>query len=322
MTQPVCPFFNKNQSDKKKEEKSWHKPILIAWLWVALIGSLAWTVLSVTASSIGFLPIELGWTLSIFGQITLFITSLHMYSLRARARFQPTDPRAGSESAAFRRSIPTHGLFTTLFDIVVRKKTLLREIDIERMKKYGDIYLMFAGPLPVIVVTSSSLVEKISKEYDDFSKSDPRDLNMLYYFKWVGNSNVVLANGDQWHRVRRLTHPALNSVHVFSPVFNQKAHFLCQTLREKVASSQEGDGMVIQLSRWLKAVSLDSAGVALFGFDFNHLKEVSNPGIDAMDFVMAEVFDPERIALPIKNHLPLESNRHLEQCRNIWTILC
>ena len=149
---------------------------------------------------------------------------------------------------------------------------------------------------------------------DVFSKSDPRDLNMPYYFKWVGSGNVVLANGEQWHRIRQLTHPALNSVHVFSPVFHQKARFLCQALREKVAAGQKDVEVAIQLSRWLKAVSLDSAGVALFGFDFNHLKELGNPGIDAMDFVMAEVFDPVRIALPVKNHLPLESNRHLEQC--------
>lgn len=247
MTQPVCPSLRKKPSQLQAGEKHWYKPILNAWLWVALLGSIVWTVLTVTAAGVGLLAVEIGWVVSIIGQMTLFVVSLQMYSLHARARFQSTNPRTGSESWFLRRAIPTHGLFRTLFDIVVRRKRLLREIDVERMRKYGDMYLMFAGPIPVIVATSSALVEKMSKEYDDFSKSDPRDLNMPYYFKWVGNSNVVLANGEQWHRIRHLTHPALNSVHVFSPVFHQKAKFLCQALREKLESGQTERGSLCLL---------------------------------------------------------------------------
>lgn len=314
MTQPVCPFSKGYPAARQTSQYSWHKPILLAWLWMALMGSIAWMALSAAASSLGFVPSGWGRVISLLGPITLLIVFLKIYSLHVRNRFRPADARDGNGNGPSRHSIPTQGIFRTLLDVVVRKKTLLRDIDVERMKKYGDMYLMFAGPLPVIVVTSSSLVEKISREYEVFAKSDPRHMNMPYYFKWVGNSNVVLANGKQWHRIRQMTHPALNAVHVFSPVFNQKAHFLCQALREQLAHSQEEGGTVIPLTRWLKAVSLDSAGVALFGFDFNHLKEESNPGIDAMDYVMAEVFDPARIALSIKNRLPLESNRHLERC--------
>lgn len=259
------------------------------------------------------MPARPAWILALLGPVALSAISLHFYCLRVRAKFQPLRTSTGSKKTALPRAIPVHGLFATLSEIVLRRSTLLRNIDLERMKKHGDIYLMFAGPLPVIVVTSSSLAEKISKDYHVFAKSDPRALNMPYYFKWVGSSNVVLANGEQWHRIRQLTHPALNSVHVFSTVFNDKARFLCQALREKVAAST-ADGMTIPLTRWLKAVSLDSAGAALFGFDFKHLQELSNPGIDAMDFVIAEVFDPARMALPLKNRLPLESNRKLEKC--------
>lgn len=309
-----CPSSDKNPANQPTHETPWHQQLRMVFSWAALMGSLAWLASTLAASRLGILPAGPAWTLALLGPVALSAIFLHIYSLSVRARFKPVDTSAGCEKTALQRAIPVHGLCATLFDIVLRRKTLLRNIDIERMKKHGDIYLLFAGPLPVIVVTSSSLVEKISRDYHVFAKSDPRALNMPYYFKWVGNSNVVLANGEQWHRIRQLTHPALNSVHVFSTVFNDKARFLCQALREKVAASTTAEGTTIALTRWLKAVSLDSAGVALFGFDFKHLQEISNPGIDAMDFVIAEVFDPARMVLPLKNRLPLESNRKLEKC--------
>lgn len=309
-----CPSSDNNPSSSPTYEPPWHQSLRSVCSWTALMGSLACVVSALAASHQGMLAARLAWILALLGPVALSAICLHLYCLRVRAKFKPLRTSTGSEKTALPRAIPVHGLFATVSEIVLRRSTLLRNIDLERMKKHGDIYLMFAGPLPVIVVTSSSLVEKISKDYHVFAKSDPRALDMPYYFKWVGSSNVVLANGDQWHRIRQLTHPALNSVHVFSTVFNDKARFLCQALREKVAASTTADGMSIPLTRWLKAVSLDSAGAALFGFEFKHLQELSNPGIAAMDYVIAEVFDPARMAFPLKNRLPLESNQKLEKC--------
>ena len=176
MMQPGCPFLSQNPLDQQERKNRWHRPILMVWLWMALVGSLAWTVLSVTASGLGFLSIELGWIVAVVGQMALFMICLQMYSLRVRARFEPMDRAAGTERALAPRAMPTHGLFMTLFDVMVRRRTLLRDIDVERMRKYGDIYLMFAGPLPVIVVTSSALVEEISREYDGGFKTEVQHL--------------------------------------------------------------------------------------------------------------------------------------------------
>lgn len=209
--------------------------------------------------------------------------------------------------------IPVCSLSRTLSDVVMRPKIMLRDIDVERQQQLGDIYLMFAGFRPAIVVTSSSLSEGISNSYDLFNKSDPRELNMPFFYDWVGNNNIVLANGEQWRKMRELIHTAVNEVALFVPVFHQKADKLIEIINLEINKNKDADqGVNIALTHWLKAVSLDSAGVALFGYDFNNLNEVSNPGIDAMDYIINEIFDPLRIACPIKNKLPLASNRKLK----------
>ena len=206
--------------------------------------------------------------------------------------------------------LPVHGALRTFMDIALRRHTQLRDIDLQRMQRYGDIYLMFLGAMPIVVVTCSKLAERISTALDVFAKSDPRDLNMPFYYQWVGNNNVVLANGEAWRRIRRITHPPLNSVHLFSPVFQRKARLLCDGVASHLSKA---GGAEIPLQRWLKAASLDSAGEALFGYDFRHLEQLRNPGIDALDYILGEVFNPVRRMLPVINRLPLPSNFRLQQ---------
>lgn len=206
--------------------------------------------------------------------------------------------------------LPVLGALRTFCDIALRRQTQLRDIDLQRMRRYGDIYLMFLGTMPIVVVTCSRLAGRISTALDVFAKSDPRDLNMPFYYQWVGNNNVVLANGEAWRRIRRITHPPLNRVHLFSPIFRRKALLLCESIASQLPATGTAD---IKLQRWLKAVSLDSAGEALFGYDFNHLKQQRNPGVDALDYILAQVFNPLRRMLPIINQLPLPSNRRLQR---------
>jgi cytochrome P450 len=207
--------------------------------------------------------------------------------------------------------IPISGIFRTIYDVIFRPKTLLRDIDVERRQKLGDIYLMFVGLRPAIVVTSSALSKEISKTLEVYYKSDPRELNMPFFYDWVGNNNVVLANGEKWAQLRELIHHAVNEVALFVPIFNQKAKLLANSMLQEVDAQSKSTN--IPLTRWLKAISLDSAGVALFGYDFKHLHEFRNQGIDAMDYVINEIFNPLRVAFPIMSRLPLPSNRKLRE---------
>lgn len=313
MSQISCPLHQQKTKaeDQNISFEGWYEKGKRAWLRGAALVSLMVYVLSYLGVRTGSISAGNAWLLCILSTVVIFIGTFHFYSISVRSKFTNIQ----SLSTSNNKRIPVHGIFRTLFDILMKPGTLLRDIDVQRMHKLGDIYLMLIGFRPAVVVTSAALSEKISRSYDDFAKSDPRELNMPFFFQWVGNNNVVLANGDSWRRIRELTHYPLNEIHIFAPVFNQKARVLCDSIRNIVEKGEDNDkkGVEVNLSRWLKAVSLDSAGEALFGYNFNHLNEESNPGIDAMDYIINEIFDPMRIAFPIKNRLPLKSNHRLRE---------
>lgn len=209
-----------------------------------------------------------------------------------------------------KKEIPKYGFFKLLYDIIIRKSTLLRDMDIERMKKFGDIYLMFMGYRPAIVITSSDLAKKVSKEIDIYAKSNPIDLNMPYFYKWVGNNNIVLSNGSNWKRLREIIHKQLTATNVYFPTMCRKSLELTEQIKKTI---QYGVKSKIFLNRWLKAFSLDVAGETLFGFNFNHLKEISNAAIEAMDYIISEIFNPLRVAFPLVNRLPTKTNKKLDK---------
>ena len=305
MEQRLCPF-SFNNPRKANHAYGWWVKIKRYWitLWLALTAAMAvalWVCLP-----LGHTRLRLVVPLVIFSSLLAFIGSLHLYSVRVRKKF-----------SVLGNNIPVHWIYQTIYDVIARPQTLLRNIDLERMCRYGDIYLMFVGTRPLVVVTTSELAEKISKSYDIYYKSDPRDLNMPFFFDWVGNNNVVLSNGDTWQRLRKIVNPSLSSVHIFLPVFHRKSLLLSDGIRKEVEISNDEGGTEVKLRRWLKAMSLDAAGEALFGYNFNHLVEVSNPGIDAMDYVINEIFKPIRIAFPIMNSLPLPSTRRLRACMGL-----
>ncbi len=209
-----------------------------------------------------------------------------------------------------KKKIPKYGVFNLLYDISFRKKTLMRDMDIERMKKFGNIYLMFMGYRPALVITSANLAKKVSKEIDIYKKSNPIDLNMPYFYKWVGNNNIVLSNGSDWKRLREIIHKQLNATNFYFPTMCIKALELCERIKETLKQTDKSE---ILLNRWLKAFSLDIAGETLFGFNFNHLKEISNAAIEAMDYIINEIFNPLRIAFPLINKLPTKTNKKLDK---------
>lgn len=261
----------------------------------------------------------------------LVITLLFIYPYCLRFKFLST---TGVK-------LPICGILPIFYDIFFRRDLLLRDFDLERKKKFGNIYLTFFGLRPAIIVTSSKLAEQISKDHLRFAKTDPRDLNMPYFYKWVGNNNIVLANGERWQEIRKLIHPPLNEVQIFLPLMVDKINIFCEKINHKLQeasstpnnsqhftcstdknmpsdpgiaiSNCKSKSVEIRLTRWLKALSLDIAGEALFGYNFNHLHEESNPGIAATDYVLNEIFNPIRVSLPIVNRLPIKSNKKLKQ---------
>ena len=305
-TNTPCPFVNSGESLLSDDSK-WY--LKMFRLWVAY--GLLWMLLACLpliwyeAQYVEHHSLLL-WATVVASLVSTAAIIGVGYQQSIRAQFFMLDRLCVSKDTATRK-IPMQGIVTTLLEIL-GTKTLLRDLDVARMRRLGDIYLMFVGIKPVIVVNTAALAQTVSDQYDVFKKSDPRELNMPFFFRWVGGNNVVLANGEPWHRIRRMTHPPLNTIPAFMPIFREKAALLSTAIEDIVSSQQSGNSGKVFVNRWLKAVSLDSAGTALFGYNFNHLRDSTSAGIRAMDYVINEIFNPLRIAFPILNKLPTQSN--------------
>lgn len=220
-----------------------------------------------------------------------FLLSFFIYEKKVQTIFSPLNSNST-------KKIPKYSFFKLLYDVCIRKNTSLRDMDIERMKKLGDIYIMFMGYRPVLVITSSKLAKQVSQAPSIYVKSNPIDLNMPYFYKWVGNTNIVLSNGSHWKKLREIIHKKLTATNVYFPIMCRKTLELVYNIRKTINGRIKSE---ILINRWLKALSLDIAGESLFGFAFNHLKEASNPAIDAMDYIISEIFNPLRVPFPLIN---------------------
>lgn len=316
MAENKCPYsgLHKNNNEEGNVFKIIKNRFLLISCFLLIVAPILSIFYSINQHQLltALIPIGITWLL-------LTITTLNVYSNRIRAQFRylSTDNTQQQKS-----KIPLCGIFNVFFDVFCRRKIALREIDVERQKKYGDMYLSFFGLRPTIIVTTANLAEVISKDIINFAKSDPRELNMPFFYDWVGNNNIVLANGNRWKEVRKLIHPVLNKVDLFMPVMTKKIIAFCNQIELEIAKSPNNSAFTeIKLTRWLKALSLDVAGEALFGYDFNHLNESANPGIDATDYVLNEIFSPLRVALPIINKLPLHSNKRLKEAIHVLDAL-
>ena len=287
---------------------AWLAPTRTKWRWRSLalivaataMGSLVCRLFNVPALFTTIIAATCGTVAALFG--------LDRYTQEVRRFFVHCERRDAKGKVL---ALPMHATWRTFAEVVVMRWRGMREIEVDRMREHGAIYLLQAGFTPIVVVTSLPLAREISERHDLFIKSDPRELGMPFYFEWVGNDNIVLARGSAWRRLRGRITPPINALEEFLPVFAQKSAILITKLREQVGADPICRSRTVTLSRWLKAVSLDSAGETLFSFDFRHLLEATNSGIKAADFVLAEVFNPTRRMLPFLNRLPTRRNRAL-----------
>jgi cytochrome P450 len=310
----VCPFAKKSFSAKSTDSytKSWYnsykRSATFAWILISTII----ISLCLCARRLDIIEYSLAKLTAIIGVVSSYFILLHLYSRAVVNQFVSTSSLIPGQTKITRKKLPLCGIFRNFYDLLIRSTVPMCDIDIERMHKYGDIYVTFNGFTPFVEVASSELAEIILKEYELFAKCDLRDMDLTYSYKWIGNENIFFANSESWRQMKEHIQPAINEIPIFAPIFNRKASMLCDIFKHKVKDNN--DGVDIYLIRWLKAVVLDVAGEAIFGFDFQYLKAENNALLESLSYLLGEIFNPVRIALPIMNHLPLKSNRRMDKC--------
>lgn len=233
--------------------------------------------------------------------LTTFLILLYFYCETVRSGFYRIN--------SLKEKIPTFRTIKVIFENVLRQ----RNIELQRMKTGGDIYLAFLGFRPIVYTTRSSYAEQILKNPDIFRKIDPLELNMNFLFERIGN-NIVFANGEKWKQMRELVHPGIHSEEEYMSVFHKNASSLCLNLKQELCSViVKKEGSNVMLTPWLKSLLFDTTGLTLFGFNFNTLNNPENQTIKAVDYITNSALDNFRIIFPFYNKLPLPSNYRLKQ---------
>lgn len=297
-------------SPENMAANAWQVPIRRAWRRriAGLIGAVvALDLLALAASNISAV---LALVAGVGVAISCVLFGIDQCAREVQRSFQHrTRVDARGQNALMPMHPPLKGVWTVL-SAAWRNP---RAMEIQRMQDYGEIYAYYSGVTPIVMVTSPELAKDISVRHELFEKTDPRDLGMPFYFRWVGNDNVVLARGAAWRRLRSRITPALGAIEEFVPVFEHNARLFIRKIDSRLSSARAPRHAVVRVASMLKGFSLDNAGQTLFTFDFRHLQGARNTGIGAGDYVLAEVFNPTRRMLPLLNILPTIRNLRLKR---------
>ncbi|KAF1802379.1 hypothetical protein V8B55DRAFT_1594502 [Mucor lusitanicus] len=99
----------------------------------------------------------------------------------------------------------------------------------------------------------------------------------------LGKENVAVSNGDVWRKQRRIMNPAF---HRSQPIktFGGVMPYLFDAIDENPDK--------VMITKHIKAFTLDSLGLAVFGFDFQSLRGDPQQWTETYHIVMSNIFNP------------------------------
>ncbi|KAK8157967.1 cytochrome P450 78A3 [Phyllosticta citrichinensis] len=176
----------------------------------------------------------------------------------------------------------------------------------------GVFHYRFALNAPrVSVTTPKGLAEVLVHKSYDFVKPP----NVRHGLGRILGIGVLLAEGDEHKRQRRLLMPAFSFRHVkdLYRVFWSKASECTQAMTAALES--QGDDNVLNLQSWASRTTLDIIGAAGMGQDFH---AIENPDSE-LNATYKKIFSPSKVAATLGllgNFVPLALLRLLPIKRN------
>ncbi|KIY68833.1 cytochrome P450 [Cylindrobasidium torrendii FP15055 ss-10] len=122
---------------------------------------------------------------------------------------------------------------------------------------------------PCLVISDVKAVAHVVSHANDF----PKDESMRYDLSKLVGPGVLVVEGEEHKRQRRVINPAFGNAYVkeLVPTFFDKALQLRELLVEKCASNPRGYNT--NAIEWMSKVTLDIIGLAGFGYNFHGLDD-------------------------------------------------
>ncbi|KAJ9076277.1 hypothetical protein DSO57_1027774 [Entomophthora muscae] len=191
------------------------------------------------------------------------------------------------------KSIPEISLLKTLISLIKREdyqtyfentlKPALAKKDVVRIWRLGQWEL---------ILSDAQLIREILFKEGNFLKRRAGDdyLNVLLLRKTLGYSNLLMADGSDWRRHRRVANPAFKAS--FSPVT------FGDCTKDLISLIESSQGKPLQMLDLFKRLTLDALGKGLFSYEFGAVAEKGNPVLELYDDVTKAMFNPIYLIFP------------------------
>ncbi|KAI8093088.1 cytochrome P-450 cyp509A1 [Halteromyces radiatus] len=146
----------------------------------------------------------------------------------------------------------------------------------------------------VVSVANPEAVKQLFMKSDIFPKIDMNGFDGTLFNRFVGTSNILLVNGQDWKKHRKLANPAF---HRSMPVklFGEAAHNLFTYLNKEYPS----DSFSVDFGYLMECLTLDIIGLAGFGFSFNAVTDKDSEWKKVYDENTRNLRDPMYALFPI-----------------------
>lgn len=186
-------------------------------------------------------------------------------------------------------------------------------LDFERWaRQYGPAFLVRLGPTPVLVLTDHEAINAVMKDRPEGFRRPSSMARVVQ--EMGGTTGLFTAEGQDWHRQRRMVMAAFSPTHVraYFPALLKVVERLAGRWRK--AASQ---GQSIDLQGDLMRYTVDAIAGLAFGVDINTLESDEDVIQRHLDKIFPAVFKRLNALVPYWRYVQLPSDRDLARSLRI-----
>ncbi|TVU37671.1 hypothetical protein EJB05_10999, partial [Eragrostis curvula] len=144
----------------------------------------------------------------------------------------------------------------------------------EWIPRYGRMFVSWFGPTPDVCVADLAVARQVLADRTGLFPKHRMNANLL---RLLGEG-LVLANGDDWHRHKKVVHPAFNTdkLKMMTATMAECARSMVSGWEARLAK-QGKEGMVIELSGQFEELTADVISHTAFGSSYREGKQVYLP---------------------------------------------
>uniref|UniRef100_A0A453AZI6 Secologanin synthase n=1 Tax=Aegilops tauschii subsp. strangulata TaxID=200361 RepID=A0A453AZI6_AEGTS len=165
---------------------------------------------------------------------------------------------------------------------------------------HGRTFLYWFGARPTLCVADVNTVKQV---LSDRSGLYPKNISNPHIARLLGNG-LVLTDGDDWKRHRKVVHPAFNmdKLKMMTVTMSDCAGSMMSEWKAKMA---KGDSVEIELSTQFEELAADVISHTAFGSSYEQGKKVFLAQRELQFLAFSTIFN---VQIPAFRYLPTEKN--------------